>query len=228
MVYIVVALCLLAFILHKQITEGVFSRIIRGVYYHVETESKAVALTFDAIWEPGETGRILDTLDRYQVRATFFLTGSWVRHNPDLAREILIRGHEIGHHGYSHKRLPEVDDEELSNEFAMMEETLREELNMTAYLFRPPYGEIDERVFAYASGRGYTTVLWSIDPHDWLDPGVDKIISRVVKSVHNGAIILFHTNATQSADALPVIIQSLRMHEYEILPFTELLGREKE
>lgn len=227
-IYLTVAVLLLGLILHRQITQGVFSPTVKGAYYHVKTRDHAVALTFDAVWEPGETGRILDILDRYNVRSTFFLTGTWLRHNPDMAREIILRGHEIGHHGYAHKRLPELDDDALAKEFSLMEEALQEELNMVTDLFRPPYGEIDGRVYEYVSGRGYTTVLWSIHPHDWLDPGVDKIISRVIKNVHNGAIILFHTNATQSVDALPIIIQSLKMKGYEILPFTELRERGEE
>lgn len=143
-----------------------------------------------------------------------------------MAREILLRGHEMGHHGYAHKRLTELSVEELDNEFLLMEEALQEELRMSTQLFRPPYGDINQDVFDYISTRGYTSVLWSIDPHDWLDPGVDKIITRVIQQVHNGAIILLHTNATQSVEALPVIIQSLKMQEYEIIPITELLEKE--
>jgi len=108
-----------------------------------------------------------------------------------------------------------------------MEETLREELNVRAVLFRPPYGEVDQRLYNYATEQGYTTVLWSIDPHDWLNLGVDKIISRVLRKVHNGAIVLFHTNATQAVDALPIIIQSLKMKGYQIIPFTQLMATGK-
>jgi polysaccharide deacetylase family sporulation protein PdaB len=220
---LLVAVILLAVLIHKQVLQDVFSPTVKGAYYHVVTEEKAVALTFDVIWEPGETGRILDELDRYNVRATFFMTGIWVRKNPDLAREILIRGHEIGQHSYSHKHLGDLDDKKLAEEFDLMEEALQEELNQLTFLFRPPYGEIDQRIYDAATERGYVSVLWSIDPHDWLNPGVDKIVSRVVQKLHNGAIILLHTSSTQSADALPLIIQSLRMKEYEIRTVTELL-----
>jgi polysaccharide deacetylase family sporulation protein PdaB len=226
-VYIAVALSLLAVILHRQITERVFNRLITGAYYQVDTDEKAMALTFDAVWEPGETARILDILDRHNVRATFFLSGQWIRNNPDVTREIIIRGHEIGHHGYAHKDLTALDDEALNKEFSLMEEALREELNTAAHLLRPPYGELDERVFSMATEKGYTIVLWSIDPHDWLDPGADKIVSRVVNSAHKGGIILLHTNAAQSVEALPLIIQNLRLQEYTLLPFSELLETAK-
>lgn len=222
---IFVALAVLAVILHRQIIQGVFSPLIKGAYYHVETDEQAVAFTFDVVWEPGFVAEILDVLDRYNTRATFFLTGTWMRKNSTLAREILMRGHEIGHHGYSHQRLTELTDEAVEKEFAQMEEALREELNLTTDLFRPPYGELDNRIADFAAGRGYRTVLWSINPHDWLDPGKDKIISRVIKNLHSGAIITFHTSSTQTIEALPLIIQSLRMKEYEILKFSELMER---
>ncbi|MDW7651040.1 MAG: polysaccharide deacetylase family protein, partial [Bacillota bacterium] len=213
---------------HRQITQGVFSPLIKGAYYYIDTEEKAAALTFDVVWEPGETGRILDVLDRYGVSGTFFLSGKWVRKHPDLAREILIRGHEIGYHGYAHQRLTELSDEALLKEFNLMEEALREELNVSSELFRPPYGDLDSRVFNFAAERGYNVVLWSVDPHDWLNPGVDKIVGRVANDTHSGAIILLHSNASQAVDALPLIIQSLRMKEYEILPFTELKEKGQE
>ena len=218
-------LLLLCFLLHRQITKGVFSPLVKGAYYQVETKDKAVALTFEVVWEPAFTAEVLDILDRYKIRSTFFLTGSWLRQNPDLAREIIERGHEIGQHGYSHKHLTELDDEQLKQEFDLMAEALQEELNVQTSLFRPPYGELDQRVFAFAAERGYTTVVWSINPHDWREPGKDKIISRITKQLHKGAIILLHTNSSQTVEALPVIIQSLLMQEYEILTFTELAKR---
>ncbi len=218
-----VIIAAVAILLHNQIVSDVFSPYHKKTLHRVETGQKAVSLTFDAVWEPAETGRILDVLDRYQVRSTFFLTGAWVRYNPDLAREILLRGHEIGQHTQNHKVLTELKDEELAREFDLMEETLREELNNHAFLFRPPYGEVDKRVADFAADRGYKTILWSIDPHDWLNPGVDKIVSRVVKSIHNGAIILFHTSSTQSVEALPLVIQSLKMKDYTFYTVSELL-----
>ncbi|HZK23838.1 MAG TPA: polysaccharide deacetylase family protein [Oscillospiraceae bacterium] len=199
--------------------------LVKGAYYQVETQDRAVALTFEVVWEPGFTHEVLNILDRYQIRATFFLTGSWLRQNPDLAREIIDRGHEIGQHSYAHKHLTDLDDEELTKEFDLMAETLQEELNLQTHLFRPPYGELDQRVFEFAAKRGYTTVVWSINPHDWQEPGKDKIISRITKQLHNGAIILMHTNSSQAVEALPVILQSLLMQEYEVLPFSELAQR---
>jgi len=221
---LLIAAAVLSYLLHGQIIRGVFSPLLRGVIYRVETDRKAVSLTFDVVWMPAETGKILDILDRYQLTATFFLTGNWVRRNPDLAREIILRGHEVGQHSFSHQRLPALSDNELAQEFDLMEKALRHELNVTTSFFRPPYGEIDERVRDLATARGYTTVLWSIDPHDWLNPGVDLLVRTVLQKVHPGAIILLHTSAAQLPEALPSIIEGLRAKQYEMLPLSLLLA----
>ncbi|NLZ93744.1 MAG: polysaccharide deacetylase family protein [Firmicutes bacterium] len=219
----VISIIVLTFFLHRQITKGVFTPLIKGVYYHVETEEKAVALTFEVVWEPGNTSEILNILDRYRISSTFFLTGAWIRKHPDIAREIVMRGHEIGQHSYAHKNLTEMNDEELAEDFKKMSETLQEELNLQTNLFRPPYGELDQRVFTYAQERGYATVVWSINPHDWQNPGKDEIISRIMQQLHNGAIILLHTNSAETVEALPIILQKLHLQGYKVLTFSELV-----
>jgi peptidoglycan/xylan/chitin deacetylase (PgdA/CDA1 family) len=224
---LLIVAAVLSYLLHEQIIRGVFSPLLRGVIYRVETDRKVVSLTFDVVWMPAETGKILDVLDRYQLSATFFLTGNWVRRNPDLAREIIMRGHEIGQHTFSHQRLPELGDNELTREFEQMEKALRDELNVTTELFRPPYGEIDERVRDFAAARGYTTVLWSVDPHDWLNPGAEPLARNVLQKVHPGAIILLHTSAGQLPEALPAIIEGLRAKGFAILPLSVMLSESR-
>ena len=224
-VAILLALVLLFFFLHRQITQGVFSTLIEGTVYRVETEEKAVAFTFEVVWGPGQTEEILDILDRYQVHATFFISGSWLRKYSDLAREIIIRGHEIGQHGYEHKLLTEMTDEELKIDFEQTWEALQEELKMGTILFRPPFGELDQRVFDYAQEHGLTTVLWSINAQDWMGLMYTDMKNSVIEKLHKGAIILMHTHSSQTIKALPIIIQSLRAQEYDILTFSELQKR---
>jgi peptidoglycan/xylan/chitin deacetylase (PgdA/CDA1 family) len=224
---LLVLAAVMSYLLHEQIVRGVFSPLVRGVIYRVETVRKVVSITFDVVWMPAETGKILDIMDRYQLSATFFLTGNWVRRNPDLAREIILRGHEIGQHSFSHQRLTELGDNELAREFELMEKALRDELDVSTKLFRPPYGEIDERVRDFAAARGYTTVLWSINPHDWLNPGTELLAGTVLQKVHPGAIILLHTSASQLPEALPAIIEGLRAKGYAMLPLSALLAESR-
>ncbi|NLM52857.1 MAG: polysaccharide deacetylase family protein [Firmicutes bacterium] len=226
LVALLLFLLILSFFLHKQITAPAHSPLIEGAYYRVETKEKACTFTFEVVWGSQQFGNILNILDRHQISATFFVDGAWLRKHADLAREILIRGHEIGLHGYEHKLMTEMDDEELAADFTKAVETLQKELNIKTNLFRPPFGELDRRVFNYAHSQGFITVLWSINTQDWLNLTRDQLSKKVVKSIHPGAIILMHTHSAQLAKALPVIIQSLQQQEYEIVPFSELLQRE--
>lgn len=223
LLYYIAAAAVLTFVLYRQIARPAAAPLIQGVYYAVETAERAVALTFNAVWEPGETLRILDVLDRYSTRGTFFLTGTWLRYQPHLAREIVLRGHEIGYHGYSQKALTGLALDELDKEFQLMEEALREELNLKTNLFRPPHGELDQALYHFARERGYKVVLWSVNPQDWLDPGADIIADQVLNNAGYGSIILFHTSSAQTVEALPLIIQSLRFRGYRVTNFSGLI-----
>ncbi|HHX75278.1 MAG TPA: polysaccharide deacetylase family protein [Firmicutes bacterium] len=219
-------LLLLSFFLHRQITQSVFAPLIDGAYYHVTTEDKACTLTFEVVWGPGKTAEILDILDRYNVRATFFVSGSWLRRYAGMGAEILFRGHELGQHGYEHKILTGLSDEELEQDFDRMAEALQEELQAEARLFRPPYGELDQRVYDAAHKRGLTTVIWSINANDWMGLTHAETKAKIMQELHRGAIIMMHTHSSQIVRMLPVLIESLRYAEYEILPFSELRQRE--
>ena len=223
--FLLFLLLLLACLLHRQITRSVFAPLLEGVYYRVQTKDKACTLTFEVVWGPGKTAEILDILDRYNVRATFFVSSSWLRRYADMAAEILNRGHELGQHGYEHKLLTELDDEELERDFDLMAEALREELQAETNLFRPPYGEVDRRVFDAAQKRGLTTVIWSINANDWMGLPYSETKEKILQELHTGAIIMMHTHSSQIVRMLPVLIESLRYAEYEILPFSELQQR---
>ena len=219
-------LLLVTFLLHRQITRSVFAPLLEGVYYHVPTKDKACTLSFEVVWGPGKTAEILDILDRYNVRATFFVNGNWLRRYADMAAEIINRGHELGQHGYEHKILTELNDEELEQDFDLMAEALREELQLETRLFRPPYGELDQRVFDAAQKRGLITVIWSINANDWLGLSYSETKAKIMRELHKGAIIMMHTHSSQIVRMLPVLIESLRSAEYEILTFSELRQRE--
>jgi len=217
-----IVLFILGFLLHRQVINSVYNPAAEGVYYRVETDEKSVAFTFEAVWGAGKTAEILNLLDRHNVQATFFLSGQWLRKYADLARGIVLRGHEIGLHGYEHKLLTEMSDEELEADFVKAKEALQEELALETRLYRPPYGEFDSRVLHQAQGCGLTTVIWSINAGDLTGLTYDEMVRQIRKKIHNGAIIMFHTHSSQSVKALPVIIQTLRQNGYEILPFTAL------
>lgn len=131
--------------------------------YEVATEQPQVAISFDASWGAEHTEDILDLLDSYGVKGTFFLVNIWLEDYPELAREIAERGHEIGLHSATHPHFSELSaaqmDEELAANAAMIEE-------ITGYqpqLFRPPFGDYNNQVIEQAAAAGYQSVQWSVE-----------------------------------------------------------------
>lgn len=193
--------------------------------YSVETDEKKVALTFDAAWGNEDTKRILDILKKHDVHVTFFMTGGWVEKYPDDVKAIYEAGHDLGNHSENHKNMSQLSDEEKTSEIMKAHKKVEELTGVKMNLFRPPYGDYDDRVVLNATENGYYTIQWDVDSLDWKDYGVDSIIDTVLnhKSLRNGSIILCHNGAKYTADALDALIDGLKKKGYEIVPVSELI-----
>ena len=197
--------------------------------YCVETDKKQVALSFDAAWGNEDTGRILETLKKHNVKVTFFRTGGWVESYPDDVKAILAAGHDLGNHSENHKNMSQLSDEQCQEELMKVHTRVQELTGYEMFLFRPPYGDYDNHVITNAHKCSYYTIQWSIDSLDWKDYGADDIVRRVVESdkLKNGSIILMHNGAKFTADALDAVIVGLQDKGYEIVPISELIYKDK-
>ncbi len=191
--------------------------------YYVDTPEKKVAFSFDASWGAERTERILDILDEYSLKTTFFLTGFWVEEYPQYVKLIADRGHEIGNHTSTHPHLSNATEEQIKEELLKIEQMIEEITGRRPTLFRAPFGEYNNRVITVAEQLGYSTIQWSIDSLDWQNLTREEIVQRVSHRAHKGAIILFHNNGLYTADALPEIIEYYQHHGYSILPISELI-----
>lgn len=194
----------------------------------VPTKQKVVALTYDDGPHPVFTRQILDILDKYHVKATFFMIGKNMDAHPDIVREVLRRGHVIGNHTYTHPRNIEMDTQaQMIRELDKCEESIERLSGQRAHLFRPPRGLIDGAAFAIADEEGYRTILWSVcaDHHD--APTPQLMAQRVIKRNRPGGIILAHdgTFPTRWKDvaATPLIIEALQKRGYRFVTVPELL-----
>ena len=202
----------------------VFSQTM--VYHSVPTETKRIALTFDDGPHPSQTHRILEVLDQYQVKATFFMIGVNVQNYPDAAKEVVSRGHEVGNHTFSHKRIKNLDEAALAKELGACEDALEELCEYHPHLFRPPEGVLNAYV-KHCSERGdYTLILWSVDTRDWEVRNADIIAERVLSAVQPGDIVLMHDYVAQSKtpEALEIMLPKLLALGYEPVTISELLG----
>lgn len=191
--------------------------------YCVEREDPVVAISFDASWGADKTIAILDILDRYNVKTTFFLVGGWVDKYPEMLLEITSRGHEIGNHSDTHAHMNQLSEQGIRDELRMMSDKVENLTGVRPVLFRPPYGEYNDRVITVARAEGYEAVQWSIDSLDWKDRGTKDIIKQCTYRVNNGDIVLFHNDSNDIVNALPVVIQHYQSLGYTIIPVSEIL-----
>lgn len=194
--------------------------------YSVETDKKRVALSFDAAWGAEFTPTLLEILERYDLKTTFFLVGFWVDAYPEMVREIAAAGHEVQNHTTTHPHLSELSAEKIAEELNITGQKITALTGVKPNLFRPPFGEYDHRVLDVAAANGYQSIQWSIDSLDWMDLSADEILLRVVKEVEPGDIILFHNNGANTTQALPRIIDELLAKGFEIVPVGELIYRD--
>lgn len=162
------------------------------IIWSVDTDVRAGALTFDDGPDPDLTPRILDILERYDVKATFFALGYNAGRHPRLLRRIVAEGHEIGSHGNHHLNLAETSPAETRSEIELGTRLVEEEARVPVRVFRPPYGRMDEASLRLLALRGDDMVVWSINRGKlaWRDP--HRIAAHVVGSLEPGGIIGLH------------------------------------
>jgi peptidoglycan/xylan/chitin deacetylase (PgdA/CDA1 family)/sulfur carrier protein ThiS len=177
---------------------------------------RAVALTFDDGPSPQYTRRILATLRRLHVHATFFVIGYLADAYPDLIRDELRAGMTVGNHSYNHPEVPPFDQlppRLLHDEIELGAQSLRR-AGASPLLFRPPGGSFSPAVVRAAEQRGERIVLWSVDPRDWQPGATARQIARnVLAAVRPGSIIELHDgggNRNATVAALPAIVRGIR------------------
>ena len=160
-----------------------------------------LALTFDDGPNPTTTPALLDLLDRYDARATFFLIGSYVRACPDLAAEIARRGHQLGNHTDTHPNLLWRSPAQIFDEFARCSLAILRATGQRPTLMRPPYGYRGPQVHAVARRAELDPpVMWSKTARDWTAQSVDRLIRRL-ESVRPGDIVLLHDGSYRALGA---------------------------
>lgn len=192
-------------------------------------KQKYIALTFDDGPHPQYTPEILDLLDEYDVKATFFVLGMLAEKYPDILRRQANEGHEIGNHTYSHINIKKSTEAEVKEEFDKTQNIIHSITGTESKVFRPPYGSYDERVMQPLEAQESSVVLWSYrqDSKDWSNPTVDKIVSNTILNIENGDIILFHDyvyhETSNTVEALKVIVPELIEKGYKFVTISELM-----
>lgn len=178
--------------------------------YSVETDENVAAISFDAAWGGDKTLKILDILDEYEVKATFFLVGFWIDAFPELVKEIHNRGHLIGNHSANHPHFNTLSKEEMRKEILTVSEKVKELTGQEVIYFRAPFGEYNNTLMEVLEEEKMTGVQWNVDSLDWKGLSGGQIADRILPKAKKGSIILCHNNSDHILDALPPVLLGLK------------------
>lgn len=191
--------------------------------YKVDTDDKKISLTFDVAWGSNNIDDILNILDKHNAKATFFLVGSWVDDNKELVKKIHSKGHEIGNHSNTHSNTTVLSDQDIVEEIQLTTDKIQKITNQEVMLYRPPFGEVDNKTMEICKALGYQVVKWDIDSLDWKEIGTQHIIDRVIRNSQPGSIVLFHANVNGINYYLDDILTKLKQDNYDVVSVSELL-----
>lgn len=206
---------------------GVFTFAHKKVpIYSVHTKDKIASLTFDLSWGADNTMKILDILDKYNVKATFFVVGGWVDDNGELVKEIVKRGHELGNHTNKHPDMDKISKEQLIQEIMICDSKIMSLTGKGTNLFRFPSGAYNDMAVNTVQSTGHYAIQWDVDSIDWKEHGPSIEYNRVIKNVKPGSIILFHNTAKYTPETLPQVIDRLKKEGYSLVKISDLIYKD--
>ncbi|WP_066637380.1 delta-lactam-biosynthetic de-N-acetylase [Desulfolucanica intricata] len=186
-------------------------------YWIGSPKKKIVYLTFDEGYEKGYTAKILDALKANNVKAAFFVTGHYLKTQPDLVKRMVKEGHIVANHTDTHPSMPDVSDEQIKKELQAVEKLYKEVTGKKDMRYlRPPKGEYSERTLALTRELGYYNIFWSMALVDWvpMPGGPEESYRSVMDNLHNGAIILLHAVSEDNANAMDRILKGVKAQGY--------------
>lgn len=195
--------------------------------YCVDTPDKKVAMSFDASWGADKTLAILETLERYDVKANFFAVGFWAEKYPETLKKLSDSGRmEIGTHSNTHPHMTKLSKNQMELELDASMKIIEEVTGKKPDLFRAPFGDYNDTLIETATEKGLYTIQWDVDTLDWKGLKSGEIAARVLKKTQNGSIILMHNDGEHTVEALPLIIEGLKNKGYSFVTIGELIYRD--
>jgi len=195
--------------------------------YIGDTSQKVLYLTFDAGYENGCTGKILDTLKKHEAAAAFFLVGNYIEKNADLVRRMASEGHTVGNHTMHHYDMSKISEKEafakeLQDLEGLYRQTTGEEMPK---FYRPPQGIYSEENLKMAQELGYKTVFWSLAYVDWKtddQPTAEQAFAKLLPRTHDGAVVLLHSTSQTNAEILDELLTKWEQQGYRFGKISEL------
>lgn len=192
-------------------------RFLRPFYpdilWHKPSAEKVAYITIDDGPTPECSGQLMDILDQYQAKASFFLVGEHVRAHPELAQEMLLRGHAIGNHSLSHPNAWQLPQAEMERELRQATDVIEKTLGQSIRYMRPPYGRFTPAMRAWCQANGQQLVMWDLLPADYMETvSEEDIAQHILRFMRKGSITVLHDNPKvfhKTPQALQMVLETL-------------------
>ena len=215
-IIIIMLVCLVGYVSASSY-EYAFSYQNEDVIYNGNRDGNKVSLMINVYWGTEYLNDMLDVLDKYNVKCTFFVGGQWVEKEPEMLKTIYEKGHEIGNHGYFHKDQEYLDYSQNYDEINVNHQLVKSTIGVEMQLFAPPSGSFNKSTIQASKDLGYSFIMWSKDTIDWRDKDANLIYTRATSNVKGGELILAHPTE-QTLKALPLILEYYKLNN--LLPTT--------
>ncbi len=191
--------------------------------YLGNTKNNNVSLMINVYWGTEYIKPILDVLKEENVKATFFVGGTWANSNSEVLKEIYTNGHEIANHGYYHKDHKYLSQSRNQEEIYITHKLVKSLIDYDMSLFAPPSGSYNEQTLEVANNLGYKTIMWSKDTIDWRDKDANLVFERATKNAKNGYLILMHPTS-HTLKALKDIISFYKTNGFNLTTVSETIS----
>lgn len=197
------------------------------IYCVDDNGAKNVALSFDAAWGNEDTEELISILGKYNIKATFFVVGSWVDKYPESVKQLSDAGHDIENHSNSHPHMPQLSVAQMTEELNACNDKISAITGKKPILFRAPYGDYNNTMLQTVTSMGMYTIQWDVDSRDWKEEyTTDMIVKGVTENVKSGSIVLFHNAAVNTPEALPIILDKLIAEGYQFCLIRDLIYKD--
>lgn len=221
-IIIVVVLSAIVLYLGTSSYNYVFSYQNEDIIYNGNRQSNKVSLMINVYWGTEYIKGMLDVLDSYNAKTTFFIGGSWAEKENEMLEEIVSRGHEIASHGYFHKDHKYLSYDQNYDEIKANHGLIKAFTGMDMNLFAPPSGSFNKSTIASAKDLGYKVIMWSKDTIDWRDKDANIIFSRATSGIRGGDLILMHPTEC-TLKALPLILEYYKLNNISCATVSDCL-----
>lgn len=194
--------------------------------YNVQTEENAVSLTMNCAWNADDIDSILDTLNKYNIKITFFIVGDWADKYPEAVKKINENGHEIGNHSNTHPHINKLNIDKNCEEITKCSEKLKNITGKEVNLYRCPYGEYNNTVINAADSLNYYPIQWSLDTLDYTGLTGNEMWNRLDRKLKKGDIILMHNGTKHTADSLELLIKNIQSKGFEIKKVSDIIYKD--